>query len=403
MTELPADFPHAHFSAGHPHALYERLHAAGRPVRHPAGGYWVVGTYAEARSVLARPELFRSRDGILLGETSGTYAAPPTITHTDPPDHTRYRGLVAPAFRPSVLRGLEGDVRARIRALLDDLRPGRPFDAVAELAVPLPLQVICLLLGIPEDDWARFHRWSEAIVPGAVDDLPEDERAALRNECGAYLLGTAHERREAARTGAGPAGDVITQLALAELDGDRLTDLELVMFLIQLLVAGNETTRHAISGGLHALAADPAQWSVLRARHPDPALMATAVEEILRWTSPVVYFMRTAAETVTLGGAEIAAGDRLMILYGAAGRDPAAYGPDAGAFDIARRPEATGLAFGFGPHFCLGAALARMEIRMLLEEILDRGHTGVEIAGEAVHNGSTVVTGLRRCPLALAA
>jgi cytochrome P450 len=196
---------------------------------------------------------------------------------------------------------------------------------------------------------------------------------------------------------------VITQLALAEPDGDRLTDLELVMFLIQLLVAGNETTRHAISGGLHALAADPAQWAVLRARHPDPALMGTAVEEILRWTSPVVYFMRTAARAVTLGGAEIAAGDRLMVLYGAAGRDPAAYGPDAGLFDITRRPEATGLAFGFGPHFCLGAALARMEIRMLLEEILDRGHTGLAIAGEAVHSGSTVVTGLRRCPLVLAA
>ncbi|GAA2435724.1 cytochrome P450 [Actinomadura vinacea] len=386
---VPEDFPHAHFSNGHPYSLYERIHRAG-PVRHPGGGYWVVGTHAEVRTVLARPDLFRSRDGILLEETPDSYEAPPTITHTDPPDHTRYRGLVAPAFRPAVLRRLEADVRDRVRVLLDPLEPGRPFDAVAELAVPLPLQVICLLLGIPETDWARFHRWSEAIVPGAAD-MSEEERNALRVECGTYLLAAAHERREGP-----PGGDVVSQLALAELDGDRLTDLELVMFLIQLLVAGNETTRHAISGGLRALADHPGQWSALRS---GAEAIDGAVEEILRWTSPVVYFMRTAAEPVPLGGVKIAAGDRLMVLYGAASRDRAAYGPDAGCFDIARRPEAGLLAFGFGPHFCLGAALARMEIRIVLEELLERGYERIETAGEDEHNGSTVVTGLRRCPL----
>jgi cytochrome P450 len=314
--------------------------------------------------------------------------------HTDPPDHTRYRALVAPAFRPSVLRGLEAAVRDRVRALLDAIPPDGPFDAVEALAAPLPLQVICLLLGVPEDDWPRFLRWSEAIVPGAAPELTDEERNALRIECGTYLVGVAHERRVA------PREDVISQLAGVELEGDRLTDVELVMFLIQLLVAGNETTRHAISGGLLALAEHPAQWADLRARPGD--LLPTAVEEILRWTSPVVYFLRTATRPVALGGAHVAAGDRVMLLYGAANRDPAAFGPDADRFAIARRPSAASLTFGFGPHFCLGAALARMEIRLVLEEAARR-HARIERAGEPAYNGSSVVSGLRHCMLAFQA
>ncbi|GAA2630294.1 cytochrome P450 [Actinomadura fulvescens] len=392
MTDLiPAGFPDGSFGEGHPAELYERLHAHGSPVRHPELPLWVVGTHAEVLEAATDPATYRSRDGILIPEIGHSYDAPPTIMHTDPPDHTRYRGLVAPAFRPSVLRRLEGAVRDRIAALLDALPSGgEACDVVERLAVPLPLQVICLLLGIPETDWERFHTWSEAIVPGANPDLSEEDRNRLRIECGTYLIGEAHARR------ADPRGDVISQLATLELDGDKLTDLELVMFLIQLLVAGNETTRHSLSGGLLAFAERPDQWSALRAR-PDE-LLATAVEEILRWTSPVVYFLRTATRPATLGGSKISEGDKVMLLYGAANRDPAAFGPDAGGFDIARRPAAAGLAFGFGPHFCLGAALARMEIRLVLEALLER-HGRIEPAGAAAYNGSSVVSGLRRCPL----
>lgn len=392
---VPRDFPDGWFAHGHPVELYERLREAGGLVRHPAppdGVLWVAGRHAQVHAAAADPAAFRSADGILLAEIGHAYDAPPTIMHTDPPDHTRYRALVAPAFRPSVTRRLEGAVRDRVRALLAPVAAGRALDAVGELAVPLPLQVICALLGVPEDDWRRFHRWTEAIVPGAAEGLSEGERDALRVECGTYLLGTAHERR------ADPRDDVISRLALAELDGDRLTDLELVMFLIQLLVAGNETTRHAISGGLLAFAERPDQWAALRARPEE--LLPTAVEEILRWTSPVVYFLRTATRAVTLGGTDVAPGDRVMLLYGSANRDPAAFGPDADAFDIARRPEASGLAFGFGPHFCLGAALARMEIRILLEELLACHEDGLALAGTPAYNGSSVVTGLRHCELA---
>lgn len=383
------DFPDGAFHSGHPLGLYTRIREES-PVRHPALPLWVAGSHAQVHRAASDPEAFRSRDGILIPEIGHSYDAPPTIMHTDPPDHTRYRGLVAPAFRPAVTRALEGAVRDRVRTLLHGLPP--EFDAVAELAVPLPLQVICLLLGVPEADWPRFHRWTEAIVPGA-SDLPEDERNALRVECGTFLLETAHRRR------ADPRDDVISQLALAELDGDRLTDLELVMFLIQLLVAGNETTRHAISGGLHAFAANPDQWTTLRDR---PGLLPSAVEEILRWTSPVAYFLRTATRDVPLGDAVIAEGEHVMLLFGAANHDPAAFGDDAGDFDIARRPSGPSLAFGFGPHFCLGAALARLEIRVLLEEAVLR-FPRLTVTGPAAWNGSPVVTGLAGLPLTGAA
>ncbi|WP_051468343.1 cytochrome P450 [Actinomadura oligospora] len=382
---IAEDFPDGAFGSGHPLGLYARIRAQS-PVRHPALPLWVAGSHAQVHRIASDPEAFRSRDGILIPEIGRAYDAPPTIMHTDPPDHTRYRGLVAPAFRPAVMRELEEAVRDRVRALLEGLPP--EFDAVAELAVPLPLQVICLLLGVPEADWPRFHRWTEAIVPG-TSGLPEDERNALRVECGTFLLETAHRRR------ADPRDDVISRLALAELDGDRLTDLELVMFLIQLLVAGNETTRHAISGGLHAFATRPDQWTTLRDR---PGLLPSAVEEILRWTSPVAYFLRTATRDVPLGDAVIAEGEHVMLLFGAADHDPAAFGDDAGRFDIARRPSGPNLAFGFGPHFCLGAALARLEIRILLEEATLR-FPRPALAGSPRWNGSPVVTGLSALPL----
>jgi cytochrome P450 len=379
-------FPDAHYADGHPYDLYASFRQEEGLVRHPELPLWIVSRHADVRAVVTDPAAFKSGDGILIHEIGVTYDTPPTLMHTDPPDHTRYRALVAPAFRPSVLRKLEEDIRARVRVLLD----AGPTEIVGDLAVPLPLQVICLMLGIPEDDWPKFFRWSEAFVPGA-SSLPEDELLALRIEAGMYLVGEAHARRTA------PGADVISQLATLEVGGDRLTDAELVMFLIQLLVAGNETTRHSISGGLLALARHPDQWNLLRSK---PDLVPQAVEEILRFTSPAVYFLRTATADCSLGGTRVAMGDRLMVLYGSASHDPAAFGPTAEQFDITRDTDALNLAFGFGPHFCLGAALARMEIRVVLEEMLGRFAT-LKQTEPAVYNGSPVVTGLRSAPLQL--
>jgi cytochrome P450 len=318
------------------------------------------------------------------------------MMHTDPPDHTRYRTLVQPGFRPSYMRALEDGIRARVRALVDGIEPGVPVDVVGDLAVPLPLQVISDVLGVPEDEWPRFFRWSEAVIPGATD-WPEEERAQLSAEMVNYLLAAAADRR------AHPKDDIISELGAAEVDGDRLTDAELGMFLVQLLVAGNETTRNMMSGGLVGFAGAPGQWEGLAARAAAGTNRALplAVEEMLRWTTPVVAFMRTTTREVELAGRELGAGEPVLMLYASANRDESVFGPTAASFDAARDPNPH-VAFGFGAHFCIGAVLARVEGRILLEELLARFAT-VESAGPVVRTASPVIAGVKSAPLVFGA
>jgi cytochrome P450 len=253
--------------------------------------------------------------------------------------------------------------------------------------------VISDLLGVPEEEWPRFFRWSEAVIPGATD-WPEEERAALSGEMVTYLLAAASDRRE------NPRDDIISELGAAEVDGDRLTDAELAMFLVQLLVAGNETTRNMMSGGLLGLAEDPGQWSALRQKlHGRGAGRAIpiAIEEMLRWTTPVVSFMRTTTRPVELAGCRLGEGEPVLMLYASANRDETVFGPTADRFDTARDPNPH-VAFGFGPHFCIGAVLARLEGRVLLEELLAR-FGGIEVAGPVVRTTSPVIAGVRSAPV----
>jgi cytochrome P450 len=254
------------------------------------------------------------------------------MMHTDPPQHTRYRRLVQPGFKPSMVRLMEAGVAAKAGALLERIEPGVAFDVVQQLSIPFPLQVICELLGVDGEQWPRFFEWSEAVIPGE-SDRTEEERAALQLEMWEYLIGVAEERRRA------PADDLVSVLATVGSDpgsgdgsggggggaggggaggGEELSEAELAMFLIQLLVAGNETTRNLISGGLVALAERPDQWAALRA---DRSTIPTAVEELLRWTTPVISFMRTATGSTTIRGIEVAAGDPVLLVYASANRD----------------------------------------------------------------------------------
>jgi cytochrome P450 len=411
LVDLTAPLADPEFYAGDPFPLYARLRSEAPLAYNEAGGFWVASRHADVVAISRDPETFCSGRGIMVFEIGSEYASPPTMMHTDPPDHTRYRALVQPGFRPSFMRALEAGVRRRTVALVDRIDPGVPFDIVNELTVPLPLQVISDLLGVPEEEWPRFFRWSEAVIPGATD-WPEEERAALSGEMVSYLLAAAADRR------ANPRDDIISELGAAEVDGDRLSDDELAMFLVQLLVAGNETTRNMMSGGLVGFAGDPAQWATLRQKVGGRAggvdgsvgsvgsvgpgrAVPIAVEEILRWTTPVVSFMRTTTRPVRLAGRQLAAGQPVLMLYASANRDEAVFGPTAGRFDAARDPNPH-VAFGFGPHFCIGAVLARLEGRILLEELLER-FDSVQVAGPVVRTASPVIAGIRSAPMVFGA
>jgi cytochrome P450 len=370
-----------------PHPLFAALRAEAPVAWNEERGFWAVSTHAEVTRVESEHETFCASKGILVDEIGVSYPSPPTILHSDPPAHTRYRRLVQPGFKPSVVRALEPVVRARVKGLVDRWSAGEVVDVVALLAVPLPLLVISEMLGVPEEDWERCYEWSEAVVPGAVD-WPEERKQALLAEMTDYLVHATKARRTQ------PRHDVLTELAQADLDGEQLSDAELAMFLVQLLVAGNETTRNLIAAGLVALAQAPEQYERL-AR--DPALVPSAVEELLRWTSPVLSFMRTATRDTELRGVAISEGEPLLMLFAAANRDEEVFGPTAGRLEVGRQPNPH-IAFGFGNHFCLGAALARLEGRVVLEELLGR-FRAVEVAGAVERTGSSVVAGMRRAEL----
>jgi cytochrome P450 len=375
------------------HLVLDRLRAEAPLAWNGTKGFWAVTRHADVSEASSDPSRFCSARGILIDEIGTTYDSPPTMMHADPPEHTRYRKLVRPGFTNAVVRELEVLVRSRTADALDALAEkaadGATVDITRELAVPLPIQLIAQLLGLPEGDEERLFRWSEAAIPGATD-WPEEERGALLGEMTVELLALAAARRKE------PRDDVVSMLATYDEDGEQLTDDELGMFLIQLLVAGNETTRNAISGGLVALAEHPEQLDRLAA---DPDLVPTAVEEVLRWTTPVTSFMRTAVDDTVLGGAAIAAGDPLLLIYAAANRDEAEFGPTAGTFDVGRAPNHH-VALGHGPHFCLGAALARLELSVVLEGVAERWER-LQVAGPIVHSGSSVISGIKSAPLTL--
>jgi cytochrome P450 len=381
--------------AGDLHPVLDRLRAEAPLAWNGTKGFWAVTRHADVSEASSDPARFCSAKGILVDEIGVTYDSPPTMMHADPPEHTRYRKLVRPGFTNAVVRQLEVLVRERTGAALDALEAeaegGTVVDVTAELAVPLPIQLIAQLLGLPEGDEERLFRWSEAAIPGATD-WSEDERNQLLGEMTVELLGLAAARRQE------PHADVVSMLATYEEDGDFLTDDELGMFLIQLLVAGNETTRNAISGGLVALAEHPGELERLAG---DPALLPTAVEEVLRWTTPVTSFLRTAVADTSLGGTDIATGDPLLLIYAAANRDEAEFGASAGTFDVGRTPNHH-VALGHGPHFCLGAALARLELSVVLEGVAQRWQR-LTVAGPVVHSGSSVISGIKSAPLVLEA
>jgi cytochrome P450 len=313
-----------------------------------------------------------------------------SIIYIDPPEHTQYRKLVQPAFSPGRLRALEERIAALVDELLARLEPGHPTDFVEAFAAPLPLLVIADMLGVPGGDHARFKRWSDAVIEAGTQVTPET--MAQFAELFEYFAGFLAARR------AEPGDDLLSVLVHSEIDGERLGEFDLLAFCLSLLVAGNETTRNLLSHGALALATFPQERALLART---PSLMPSAVEEMLRWGSPVGSFMRTATCDTVLSGTQLREGDRVLLLYASANRDEAVFGTNAEEFHVTRDAGAH-VAFGYGAHFCLGAQLARMEARIAFAALLAR-YARWDLAGPVERLPSVFMRGVVRLPLCLSA
>ncbi len=386
-------------------AAFRRLRADDPLHWHEPGRFWAVTRLADVQSVSQHPRRFSSERGTQLfevlrrargkaplGEASDALDRnAPSIIRMDPPHHNRHRKLVMGAFTPRRVAALEPRVREIAKHSLDAIDPSRPVDFVERVAVPMPMFVIAELLGVPPEDHARFRRWSDAMIAAGGGDLTPDTAASAAELLG-YCVGVAEERRRR------PQDDLISVLVGAEIDGERLNDAEIGIFCLTLLVAGNETTRNLVAGGGLALMRHPEQRERLLA---DPGLLPNAVEEMLRFVSPVRSFARTATEDCRLRGRNVRAGDALVLFYGSANRDEAVFGADSDAFDVGRASARRHVAFGFGEHLCLGASLARLEARVMFEELLARWPR-FALAGTPEPLASNLMNAWVRIPVALA-
>jgi cytochrome P450 len=387
------------FANGFPHDLFavHRREAPvywHRPTEHtPDGeGFWSVAGYAETLAVLKDQTTFssvtggdRPFGGTLLQDLS---IAGQVLNMMDDPRHSQIRRLVSSGLTPRMIRLVEDDLRARTCRLLDAVVPGEPFDFLVDIATELPMQMICILLGVPESE---RHWLFEAIEPQF--DYGGSRKASLSQmtpeEAGSRMYTYGQELIASKR--AQPTDDMLSVVANAALadDATAMSDLELYLFFSLLFSAGAETTRNAVGGGLLALADHPEQ---LRALRGDLDALPTAVEEMVRWTSPSPSKRRTATRDVTLGGASISAGQKVQIWEGSANRDASVFDA-ADEFDIGRKPNPH-LGFGQGVHYCLGANLARLELRVLFEELLSRFGT-VRVVREVEWTRSNRHTGIR--------
>lgn len=392
------------FADGFPHALFA-IHRREAPVywhaptdNTPDGeGFWSVATYPETLEVLRDPVTYssvtggqRPFGGTLLQDLA---IAGQVLNMMDDPRHAQIRRLVSSGLTPRMIRRVEDDLRARTRRLLDAVVPGEPFDFLVDVAAELPMQMICILLGVPESE---RHWLFEAIEPQF--DFGGSRKAAVSQLSVAQTAEEAASRMYSygqeliASKRAAPTDDMLSVVANAMVDGGdepALSDLELYLFFSLLFSAGAETTRNAVAGGLLALAEHPEQ---LRALRGDLDLLPTAVEAMVRWTSPSPSKRRTATRDVTLAGCSIEAGQKVQIWEGSANRDARIF-DHADEFDITRKPNPH-LGFGQGVHYCLGANLARLELRVLFEELL--GRFGVVLVGQPVEwTRSNRHTGIR--------
>ncbi|BBY90628.1 linalool 8-monooxygenase [Mycobacterium gallinarum] len=391
-STLPLHSPD--FYAGDPYPAYRELRTSTPIVWNDATNFWALTKYEDIRYVSGHPLTFTSTKGITIPDPSQPEPVQEgNLIFTDPPRHRQLRKLINSGFTRRQVTLLEPKVREIVKGILDDVDPSREYEFAEEIAAPLPTRLIAEMLGAPPEDWEQFRAWSDAAVGTADPDIELDNVVAL-----GQLYEYFTKLIDARRSGDVVGNDLLSILAAAEVDGERLTDADLLNFSFLLLVAGNETTRNLIALGTQALLDHPDQFSLLRS---NPELLPLAVEEMLRFTSPVTHMAREATEDVEIRGQQIKAGEKIVMLYGAANRDAEIFGPTSEEFDITRNPNPH-IAFGAGEHACLGAQLARLEARIMFEVLLGTYPT-IELTGDVTRLRATMVPGVKKMPVRLKA
>ncbi|MFC3712547.1 cytochrome P450 [Sphingoaurantiacus capsulatus] len=395
---------------GYPHDVWAKLRAEAPVawyddcIREP---FWAITRYADIMTVGRDAQTFINAKGVTIlrkdqMDDQAMANAVPLLLTMDPPKHGKQRGVLRDRFRPNIMAALDEHIRKRCHEIADDVAARRlsaaadadKIDFVDAIAMRLPLDVILELLGVPTSDRDQMYIWSNAVI-GSEDpeygnvEMPRDAIMAARMGIFGYFSKFIAERR------AKPGEDLVSLLCEARVDGEALTDIEVLGYCFLLMLAGNETTRNATSGAMLALIENPAAMQQLR---DNPELMPTAVEELLRWVAPIVYMARSVAKDTEIGGQKIAAGEKVVMFYPSANRDESVF-ENPTHMDLTRTPNEH-LTFGFGRHRCLGNDLARIELRAVMTEVLRR-FPEISLAGPVSRLRSNFVGGIKHMPVRL--
>ncbi|MFC5731416.1 MULTISPECIES: cytochrome P450 [Nocardioides] len=354
-------------------------------------GFWALSKHAEVAAVSKNQADFSTyENGVII-----RFAPDMTreeleqtrflLINHDSPEHTKLRQIISRAFTPRGVASLHDELKARAERIVDDALAKESGDFVTDIAAELPLQAIADLLGVPQEDRGKLFDWSNQMLSYDDPELGGDQMTAFM-EILAYSMALADERRR------NPQDDIITKLVTADVDGNGLTDDEFGFFMILLAVAGNETTRNAITHGMKAFIDNPDQWELFKAERPD-----TAVDEIIRWATPVTVFQRTAINDVEVGGQLVKAGQRVGLLYASANFDEDVF-EDPFTFDIMREENPHQAFGGHGAHYCIGANLARLEVKLIFNALADRD-AKISLLGEPVKLRSAWINGVKEMPV----
>jgi cholest-4-en-3-one 26-monooxygenase len=391
------------FAAGVPHAYFRVLREEAPqhwqeeceiPAFLPGPGYWALTRYGDVVFVSKHPDLFSTALGTsVLNELRPRERAlaPQQLIQMDPPGHTELRNLMNAQFKPRAVNETEAHLRKIVCETLDRLESKSECDFVAAVSAPISLRALTNFLGVPDRYSARFYRWTNETMRFGEEGFANLLRARIAlAQIFAQSTLLARQRKKA------PASDAFSSLVTGEFQGKPLSRIMIQVNFFLLIIAGNETTRNALSGGLQALCEHPQQFDRLRR---DPSLLPQAIDEMLRWVSPVMQFRRTATRDTKIGDQEIRKGEKVVMYYGAANRDPRVF-EDPEVFDITRTPNPH-IAFGTGTHFCMGRHIAKLEMRVTLEEFLRR-FPNVSLAGPPERLQSNFISSIKRMPIRLA-